>query len=233
MPSIARNPSVVVSWAMRPNTATGARRIAQRTTVMQICWRESSRSSMGLDFSGAMLTRAMPTMIEKITTWSIWPSTIASSGLPGNRPIRVLGSSSTPGMLATGALSWGVAAGVPRPIIILPGLIRSPIQRPIDAAMAVVTTKKPVTLRPSFRSCSRSSLAASPRTTEAITRGITIIWIVARNNWPGKASQLPIKVPVSGSTSPTEGPRSVPVIKPRNMPIKTFSHSFPCTSPER
>lgn len=200
---------------------------------MQICWRESSRSSMGLDFSGAMLTRAMPTMMEKITTWSIWPSTMASSGLPGSSPIRVLGSSSTPGMEATGTLFSPASTGVPSPAIILPGLIRSPIQRPIDAAMAVVITKKPVTLRPSFRNCSRSSLAASPRTTEAITRGITIIWMVARNSCPGKASQLPINVPVSGSTSPTDGPRSVPVINPRNMPMSTFSQSFPCTSPER
>ncbi len=59
---------------------------------------------------------------------------------------------------------------------------------------------------------------------EANTSGMTIIWMRARNSWPGSASQLPAVVATSGSTQPTLGPISIPVASPKTMPISTLSH---------
>ena len=56
---------------------------------------------------------------------------------------------------------------------------------------------------------------------EANTSGMTIIWIEARNSWPGNASQLPMVVAMCGSTQPMLGPSSTPVARPRAMAIST------------
>lgn len=86
---------------------------------------------------------------------------------------------------------------------------------------AVVAIKYSRTLSPVRRNCSRFSLAAKPRIMEAITSGITTIWISVRNSLPGSASYSPSTRPVVGANQPAEGPIAMPTRMPSTMPAST------------
>ncbi len=68
IPSRASKPIWLVSRAINPKTANGAKSMAQRTTVMQTCCSDVRRSSRGLDCVGVKETSATPTITAKITT---------------------------------------------------------------------------------------------------------------------------------------------------------------------
>jgi hypothetical protein len=100
-------------------------------------------------------------------------------------------------------------------------------------AIAVVKIKYTTTREPSLFNCSISSLAASPRITEAKTRGTTIIWIKVRKICPGSATQFLIISAVFLSTRLTGDPMINPAIMPAPKPMSTLSHKCPLTKEYR
>ena len=153
--------------------------MAHFTTVMQTSCKDPSRSSIGLDCCGDMITRATPTTMAKITACNMLLSTMELRGLAGMRPMSVCGNlpmSNTPGAAALTAAGTepnefcSAAASTNDP-----GSITEASQIPMTTARAVVAIKYSATLKPIRRSCSKSSVAARPRMIEANTRGMTII----------------------------------------------------------
>ena len=145
MPRNACRPIREVNCAINPNTAQGASHMAQRTTVMQTSCNVASRSSIGIAFSRAIMTSATPTTVAKMTTCSMFDSTIEDSGLEGSSDTKCCGRLFRLG--ATAADELTMTADTPNPARISaastksPGRMSSASQTPMVTATAVVTTK--------------------------------------------------------------------------------------------
>lgn len=61
---------------------------------------------------------------------------------------------------------------------------------------------------------------------EAKIKGITIIWIRARNKRPGNANQSPMTAATRGLTMPAVGPIRIPTVIPASIAMSICSHSF-------
>ncbi len=171
--------------------------MAHRTTVIQTCCNDVSKSRSGFAWVGVNATSATPTMIAKITTCNISPSTMEPRGFPGKRLIKASGiSSRLGGESGVAGLTDCAACVLNSSAKPCPGSNRPAIQSPMTTAIAVVHTKNRTTTIPSRRSCSTFSLEANPRIIEAKTSGMTIIWTAARNKVPGSANQFPINKPI-------------------------------------
>ena len=86
--------------------------MAQRTTVMQTSCSDPRSSNKGLDWTGGIITKAIPKITANNTTCSICPSTMEPRGLVGSTVTINWGSASKVG----GVTIWpAVATGmVPR-----------------------------------------------------------------------------------------------------------------------
>ncbi len=110
-----------------------------------------------------------------------------------------------------------------------PGVAGAPMDAPTEVSTMSVMPPMPISMPYTWarKIAATPWYRAVPFMLMVAPRGMTIIWISARNSLPGKASQSAMVLAVAGSVQPVVGPIRMPVVMPRIMPITTCSHNLP------
>ncbi len=185
----------MVICARSPNTAYGARSIAQLTICIESSWTEPSTSSSGCARSAGIASRAMPMKIAMTTIWSMARSSTAPNGFVGMSPMIRSGTEA-----ASMGSAASAAATVPTSATLsvrssssgsmnCPGRMVEASTMPRPTAAPVVTTKNAIVRQPTVLRNVASPLDVMPMTMDESTSTTTTIWMSARKTLPGSASQ--------------------------------------------